>query len=65
MDCQSHFFHTQNAPPNVNFQCLPAGGTVGGGMFPCAVSNYNNIEPSYYTFDLSIGYDTGDDPVNT
>jgi len=42
-----------------------AGGTVGGGTFPCLISNYNNIEPSYYTFDLSIGYDTGDDPANT
>jgi len=65
MDYQSHFFHTQNAPPNVNSQCLAAGGTVGGGTFPCLINNYNNIEPSYYTFDLSIGYDTGDDPVNT
>jgi len=55
----SAFFHTQNAPPNANFQCLVAGGTVGGGTFPCLISNYNNIEPSYYTFDLSIGYDTG------
>ena len=64
MDYQSHFFHTQNAPPNVNFQCIAAGGTVGGGTFPCAISNYNNIEPSYITFDLSLGYDTGDDPAN-
>ena len=30
MDYQAHFFHTQNAPPNVNNQCLAAGGTVGG-----------------------------------
>ncbi|HYK78447.1 MAG TPA: TonB-dependent receptor plug domain-containing protein [Micropepsaceae bacterium] len=65
MDYQSHFFHTQNAPPNVNFQCVAAGGTVGGGTFPCLITNYNNIEPSYYTFDLSVGYDTGDDPANT
>jgi outer membrane receptor protein involved in Fe transport len=64
MDYQSHFFHTQNAPPNVNNQCLASGGTVGGGTFPCAISGYNNIEPSYYTFDLSLGYDTGDDPAN-
>ena len=64
MDYQSHFFHTQNAPPNVNFQCLTAGGTIGGGTSPCLISNYNNIEPAYYTFDLSMGYDTGDDPAN-
>jgi len=35
-----------------------------GGLVPCAISNYTNIEPSHYTFDLSLGYDTGDDPVN-
>ncbi|HXJ01622.1 MAG TPA: TonB-dependent receptor plug domain-containing protein [Micropepsaceae bacterium] len=64
MDYQSHFFHTQNAPPNVNNQCLASGGTVGGGTFPCAITGYTNIEPSYYTFDLSVGYDTGDDPAN-
>ena len=31
---------------------------------PCAINNYNNLQPSYYTFDLSIGYDTGDRPAN-
>ena len=31
---------------------------------PCAISNYTNIEPSWLTFDLSMGYDTGDVPVN-
>ena len=60
----SHFFNTQNAPPNVNFQCAASGGTVGGGTFPCAISNYSDIEPAYYTFDLSFGYDTGDMPAN-
>ena len=64
MDYASHFFHSQTAPPNVNFQCVAAGGTVGGGTFPCAISNYTNVEPSQYTFDLSLGYDTGDDPAN-
>jgi len=64
MDYQSHFFHTQNAPPNANFQCLAAGGTVGGGTFPCLINGYTNIVPSYYTFDLSLGYDTGEQPVN-
>jgi len=64
MNYSSHFYHTQNAPPNVNFQCTTAGGTIGGGSLPCLINNYTNIEPSYYTFDLSLGYDTGDDPAN-
>jgi iron complex outermembrane receptor protein len=64
MNYEGHFYHTQGAPPNVNFQCLAAGGTIGGGSLPCAINNYNNIEPSYITFDLSLGYDTGDDPAN-
>jgi outer membrane receptor protein involved in Fe transport len=37
---------------------------VGGGSLPCAISNYTNLEPSQYTFDLSLGYDTGDTPAN-
>lgn len=62
---QSHFYNTQGAPPNVNFACATAGGTVGGGgTFPCAISNYSNIEAPFYTFDLSLGYDTGDTPAN-
>jgi iron complex outermembrane receptor protein len=65
MDYQSHYYHTQSAPPNVNLQCTTAGGTIGGGTFPCAISNYSNIQPSWYTFDLSFGYDTGDTPTNT
>jgi hypothetical protein len=32
---------------------------------PQEVPEQVNIEPSYYTFDLSVGYDTGDDPANT
>ena len=64
MNYSGHFYHTQGAPPNVNSQCLAAGGTIGGGSFPCAINNYNNLVPSYYTFDLSIGYDTGDVPAN-
>jgi len=64
MDYQSHYFHTQSAPPQVNFNCTTAGGTTPGGSLPCAISNYTNIEPSLYTFDLSVGYDTGDSPAN-
>jgi iron complex outermembrane receptor protein len=64
MNYNSHFFNTQSAPPNVDNQCTTAGGTVGGGTLPCLVTNYSNIEPAYYTFDLSLGYDTGDDPAN-
>jgi outer membrane receptor protein involved in Fe transport len=61
---QSHFFAPFGVPPNVNFQCTAAGGHTGGGTFPCAISNYSNIEPSFYTFDLSFGYNTGDMPAN-
>jgi hypothetical protein len=64
MDYASHFFHTQAAPPNVNFQCLTSGGTVGGGSLPCALSNYTSMEPPYYSFDLSFQYDTQDKPAN-
>ena len=61
---QSHFYAPFAVPPNVNFQCISAGGTVGGGTFPCAISNFTNIEPSWYTVDLSFGYNTGDQPTN-
>jgi hypothetical protein len=65
MDYQSHYYHTQSAPPNVNLQCIAAGSSVAGGTFPCAINNYSNVQPSWYTFDLSVGYDTGDTPTNT
>jgi iron complex outermembrane receptor protein len=64
VDYQGHIFHTQTAPPNVNAQCLATGGTQGGGTFPCLIQGYTNLEPSWYTFDLSMGYDTGDNPAN-
>jgi hypothetical protein len=69
MNYDGHYYHTQTAPPNVNFQCLTAGGTVGAAgspnaTYPCAINGYNNIEPSYYTFDLSVGYNTGENPAN-
>jgi outer membrane receptor protein involved in Fe transport len=60
----SHYYNTQNVPPNVNLQCVSAGSTVAGGTFPCLISNYTGIEPSYYTFDFSIGYTTGNLPTN-
>jgi hypothetical protein len=78
MDYEQHFFHTQPAPPNVNFACITPGGTIGGQPAtpsnqviqipnytnPCSVTDYTNIQPSYYSFDLSIGYNTGDRPAN-
>ena len=64
MDYQSHYYHTQTSPPNVNLSCTVAGGTVGGGTFPCLINNYSNVQPPWYTFDLSMGYDTGDTPAN-
>jgi hypothetical protein len=60
----SHFYHTQGAPPNVNGQCVTTGGSIGGGTFPCAIEGYSNLMPSSYLFDLSMGYDTGDTPAN-
>ena len=67
MDYEAHFFHTQAAPPNVNSACITPGGTVGGlpnYTNPCWVTDYTNIQPSYYTFDLSLGYNTADRPAN-
>ncbi|HEX5280567.1 MAG TPA: TonB-dependent receptor plug domain-containing protein [Micropepsaceae bacterium] len=61
----SHYFAaTEATPANVNFQCVAAGGTVGGGTFPCAISNFTQFLPAFYTFDLSLGYNTGDLPAS-
>jgi iron complex outermembrane receptor protein len=60
----SHYYDTWPVPPNVNNQCTVAGGTTGGGALPCAIGNWSNIEPPWYTFDLSFGYNTGDMPAN-
>jgi hypothetical protein len=65
MNYQSHYYAATGVPPNVNFQCTSQGGTVGGGTFPCAIGNFTNAEPSFTTFDLSFGYNTGDAPANT
>ena len=67
MNYEQHYFHTFSAPPNVNFACVEPGGTVGGlptYANPCLISDYTNLIPSYYTFDLSLGYNTGDRPTN-
>ena len=65
MNFQSHYFSpVEGAPPNVNFQCTTSGGSVGGGTYPCAISNFTNYEPDFITFDLSFGYNTGDIPAN-
>jgi len=66
MDYQSHFYHTEGSPPNVNgnFCASSAFGAQAGGTFPCAISNYTNLQPPWYSFDLSIGYDTGEEPAN-
>ena len=63
VNSSSHFYQRFPVPPNVNNQCLVAGGTVGGGAAACKTS-FLNIQPSFYTFDLSLGYDTGDTPAN-
>ena len=68
MDYRGHYFHTQAPPPNVNGNFCAANGGLddagGGGTFPCAIQGYTNIQPSYYTFDLSFGYNTLDMPSN-
>jgi outer membrane receptor protein involved in Fe transport len=67
-DYQSHYYHQQTPPPNVNGNFCASNGSLDslgmGGTFPCAIQDYNNITPSWYSFDLSIGYDTGDRPAN-
>jgi hypothetical protein len=60
----SHYYAPWPVPPNVNLQCTAAGGNTPGGSFPCAINNWSNIEPAWYTFDLSFGYNTGDTPAN-
>ena len=66
MNYVSHYFAaTEATPANVNFQCTTSGGTVGGGTFPCAISNFTQYLPAFYTFDLSLGYNTGDLPAST
>ncbi|MDE2474422.1 MAG: TonB-dependent receptor [Alphaproteobacteria bacterium] len=64
MNYSSHYFSPWAVPPNVNFQCTSSGGSTGGGTFPCAISNFSNFEPTFITFDLSLGYNTGDLPAN-
>ena len=58
-----HFFHIQGAPPNVNITRRHDGGLPAYNN-PCWVTDYTNIQPSFYTFDLSVGYNTGDRPSN-
>jgi hypothetical protein len=64
MDYRSHYYNNQGSPPNVNNTCVSPGSGTGGGTFPCAQNNYTNLLPNFISFDLSLGYDTGDDPAN-
>ena len=69
MDHQSHYYHLQTPPPNVNgnFCANTATGldaSGAGGTYPCPIQGYSNIQPSWYSFDLSFGYDTMDRPAN-
>jgi outer membrane receptor protein involved in Fe transport len=65
---ESHSYHNQAPPPNVNGNfCASNGGldaAGGGGTYPCAIQGYTNHLPSFYTFDLSFGYNTMDAPAN-
>ena len=68
MDYQAHYFHSQTAPPDVNGNFCASNGYLDaqgtGGTFPCNIQGYTNLQPSYYTFDLSVGYNTMDTPAN-
>jgi outer membrane receptor protein involved in Fe transport len=64
MDYRQHYYSNQGAPTNVNNSCVVAGSSVGGGTFPCLQNNYTNLQPPWFSFDLSVGYDSGDDPAN-
>jgi len=66
MSYEGHYYSTQSAPPNVNgnFCTSDLWGAPAGGTFPCAQNAFNNLQPPLYTFDLSVGYDTGEDPQN-
>jgi hypothetical protein len=68
MNVTTHFFHTQNPPPNVNGNFCASNGSLdqygNGGTYSCAIQDYTNILPSYYFFDLSLGYNTMDTPAN-
>jgi hypothetical protein len=68
MDYQSHYYHQQTPPPNVNGSFCASNGSLDslgmGGTFECTIQNYNNLTPEWYSFDLSFGYDTGDRPAN-
>jgi len=68
MDYVAHYYTEQQAPPNVNGNFCAANGGLdaggAGGTHPCAIEGYTNILPSYYTFDVSIGYNTMTTPAN-
>ena len=53
MNYVSHYYDFSTPlPPNVN---------CGAG---CAINNFSDLLPSMYTFDLSLGYNTGDMPAD-
>ena len=67
MDYEQHFFHTPVRAAERQFRLHHAwrhGWRVAGLHEPCWISDYTNFQPSYYTFDLSLGYNTGDRPAN-
>jgi outer membrane receptor protein involved in Fe transport len=49
MNYQSHFYDLQALPPPAYLAKFP---------------NYSNLEPSFITFDASVGYNTGGRPAN-
>jgi hypothetical protein len=68
MDYVGHYYHNQTVPPDVNGSFCASNGYLdeagNGGTYLCAIQGYTNVLPSYYTFDLSLGYNTMDAPAN-
>jgi iron complex outermembrane receptor protein len=65
MNYISHYFTAEPVPPNVNGQCTTPDGTIGGGSSTCAIEGWTTNKTPIMTFDVSIGYSTGDLPVNS
>jgi len=58
MNYQSHFYTTEAFPPACFISGAPC--APGAAQFP----NYSSLIPSFYTFDLSLGYTTGETPAS-
>jgi iron complex outermembrane receptor protein len=68
VDYTAHYYTAQQWPPDVNGNFCASNGSLdasgAGGTYPCTIDDYTSSLPSYYTFDVSIGYNTLDAPAN-